>query len=89
MVDYKTEGPLKRHAEYDVVFDTFGVSSFGSTKTSLTKFGRHICPVLGLTLLRDMILTGFLGGKKAKFAAAGMSKPEVHREELAEILSAY
>ena len=49
VVDYETEDPLKRHAESDVVFDTFGVSSFGFTKTALTEFGRHICPVLGLT----------------------------------------
>ncbi len=29
----------------------------------------------------------FFGSKKAKFAAAGMSKPSVHREELTEILA--
>lgn len=85
--DYKAEDPLKRGEAYDVVFDTIGISSFGAAKPALAKGGRYICPVLGLGLLRDMILTGLFGTKKARFAAAGMSKPEVHREELSEILA--
>ena len=85
--DYTSEDPLQRGAGYDVVFDTIGVSSFGAAKPALAKGGRYICPVLGLRLLRDMIMTGFFGSKKAKFAAAGMSKPEVHRQELSEILA--
>lgn len=84
--DYKTEDPLKSGATYDVVFDTIGISSFGAVKPALTKGGRYICPVLGLRLLRDMLVTGLFGTKKAKFAAAGMSKPEVHHEELSEVL---
>ena len=87
VVDYKVEDPLKSSAGYDIVFDTLGVSSFKAAKPALAKGGRYICPVLGLALLHDMILTGFVGSKKAKFAAAGLSKPEVHREELAEILA--
>ena len=85
VVDYHTENPM-RAAAYDVVFDTLGVSSFGAAKPALREGGLYICPVLGLALLRDMILTRVLGGKKAKFAAAGMSKPEAHREELSEVL---
>ena len=85
VVDYHTEDPI-RAAAYDVVFDTLGVSSFGAAKPALREGGLYICPVLGLALLRDMVFTGVLGGKKAKFAAAGMSKPEIHREELSEVL---
>ncbi len=87
VVDYKAEDPLKRGAVSDVVFDTLAVSSFRAAKPALTQGGRYVCPVLGLDLLRDMILTGCFGNKKAKFAAAGMSKPAVHREELAEVLT--
>ncbi len=87
VVDYKAEDPLKRGVTYDVVFDTIGISSFGTAKPALRRGGRFICPVLGLRLLRDMIVTGLFGSKKAKFAAAGMSKPAVHREELAEVLA--
>ncbi|MEL7026076.1 MAG: zinc-binding dehydrogenase [Pseudomonadota bacterium] len=56
-------------------------------KPALRKRGLYMCPVLGLALLRDMVLSGVLGGKRAKFAAAGMSKPEVHRQELSEVLA--
>ena len=87
VVDYKAEDPLARRAAYDVVFDTLGISSFGAAKPALKRGGQFICPVLGLRLLRDVLLSVFFGSKKAKFAAAGMSKPSVHREELTEILA--
>ena len=86
IVDYKAENPLKRGAGFDVVFDTLGISSFGASKSALAEGGLYICPVLKLRLLRDMILTNCFGSKKAKFAAAGLSKPEVHHEELSEVL---
>lgn len=86
VIDYKAEDPLKPAATYDVVFDTLGISSFGAAKPALNKGGRYVCPVLGLRLLRDMIFSGVFGDKTAKFAASGMSKPELHREELSEIL---
>ncbi|MEL6957386.1 MAG: NAD(P)-dependent alcohol dehydrogenase [Pseudomonadota bacterium] len=87
VVDYKVEDPLKRSAFYDVIFDTLGIASFGAGKRALKTGGRYVCPVLGVRLLRDMILTGWFGGKTAKFAAAGMSKPAVHRQELTEVLA--
>lgn len=87
VVDYRTEDPLKPGAHYDFVFDTLGVSSLGAVKPALRKGGLYMCPVLGLALLRDMFLSELFGSRKAKFAAAGMSKAEVHREELSEILA--
>ena len=87
VVDYRAEDPLTRGAGYDVVFDTLGISSFRAARPALGQGGRYMCPVLGLGLLRDMILTACIGHKKAKFAAAGMSKPQVHREELSEVLA--
>lgn len=87
VVDYTSQDPLKDGSAYDVVFDTLGVSSFRAAKSALAKQGRYVCPVLGLALLRDMILTAVFGRKTAKFAAAGMSKPEVHRTELSEVLA--
>ena len=87
VADYNVEDPLHSGAVYDVVFDTLGVSSFGAAKSALANGGRYACPVLGLALLRDVILTGLIGRKKALFAAAGMSKPAVHRQQLAEVLA--
>ncbi|RED10650.1 NAD(P)-dependent alcohol dehydrogenase [Pontivivens insulae] len=87
VVDYVSHDPLKASSAYDVVFDTLGVSSFRSAKPALNRGGRYLSPVLGLTLLSDMLLTAAFGRKKAKFAAAGMSKPEVHRAELSEVIA--
>jgi NADPH:quinone reductase-like Zn-dependent oxidoreductase len=86
-VDYTSQDPVKGGPGYDVVFDTLGVSSFRAAKPALTKGGRYLCPVLGLALLRDMLLTAVFSRRRAKFAAAGMSKPEVHRAELSEVLA--
>jgi len=86
VVDYAAQDPLRGSSAYDVIFDTLGISSFRAAKPALTKGGRYVCPVLGLALLRDMLFTAVFGRKTAKFAAAGMSKPEVHRTELSEVL---
>ncbi len=86
-VDYKSKDPLGDGPIYDVVFDTLGVSSYRAAKPALTDGGRFVCPVLGLALLRDMIVTACFGRKRARFAAAGMSKPVVHHAELSEVLA--
>ena len=51
------------------------------------KFCPH-CETLELSELSlDTIVTRLVGDKSAKFAAPGMSTPEVHRQELSEILA--
>lgn len=85
-VDYATEEALTPGAKFDVVFDTLGVSNFWAARGALAAGGRYVCPVLGLGLLRDMILSRLSGTKRASFAAAGMVKPEVHRAHFAHIL---
>ena len=87
VIDYTREDPLRAGSGYDVIFDTIGAASFGRAKPALAPEGIYMCPVLGLALLRDLLLSRILGGKRARFAAAGLEKPEVHREELAEILA--
>ena len=86
IVDYKAEDALARGADYDVIFDTLGVESFSAAKKALAQDGRYVCPVLGLRLLRDVLVSRLVGNKRASFAAAGMEKPAAHRKELAEIL---
>lgn len=85
-VDYRVENPLETGERFNVVFDTLGISSFKAAKPALLEQGHYICPVLGMGLLRDMLCTAIAGTKRAKFAAAGMEKPALHRTELAEIL---
>ena len=86
VIDYRSEEALTPGAGYDVIFDTLGVESFGAAKPALTPTGRYVCPVLGLRLLRDMIVTARSRGKRAKFAAAGMLKPREHRAMFGPIL---
>lgn len=86
VIDYNAEDALPLGADYDVVFDTLSVESYTAAKAALADGGRYVCPVLGLTLLCDMLLSRISGNKRAHFAAAGMEKPATHREELAEIL---
>ena len=86
VIDYHQMDPLHANAAYDVIFDTLGVASFAASKGALAQHGRYVCPVLGLGLLRDVIVSRLGGTKRASFAAAGLEKPAVHRAELAEIL---
>ncbi len=86
VVDYAIEDVLPEGADYDVIFDTLGVATFSAAKKALAQNGRYVCPVLGLALLRDILLSRLGKGKRAFFAAAGMEPPESHREQLAEIL---
>ncbi|MCH2078097.1 MAG: NAD(P)-dependent alcohol dehydrogenase [Rhodobacteraceae bacterium] len=86
-IDYRATDPLKRGMNYDIIFDTLGVATYGAAKPALAKGGRYLCPVLGLRLFRDMLLSSVFGGKRAKFAAAGMAPPAVHREELSEVIA--
>ena len=86
VVDYSKDDPLQKGANYDIVFDTLGVSSFGAAKPALAADGRYTCPVLGLRLLRDMLVSRWFGSKRASFAAAGMAKSETHRAHLARLL---
>lgn len=87
VIDYRTEDAFRRGSDYDVIFDTLGVSSFGAAKDALARNGKYICPVLGLRLLGDMILSRVLGSRRALFTAAGLEKPEVHRGHMEKILA--
>ncbi|MDD9923957.1 MAG: NAD(P)-dependent alcohol dehydrogenase [Boseongicola sp.] len=87
VVDYTTDNPLEPGSNFDVVFDTLGVASFGAAKPALSANGVYLCPVLSLRLLRDMVVSRWFGTRRAKFAAAGMLKPAQHREQLSEVLA--
>lgn len=51
---------------YAVILDTSGTVTFGRARRRLTDDGRFLNLELSLTLLRDMLLTGFSGGQKAR-----------------------
>ncbi len=86
VIDYPQEDFTEGTERYDVIYDTLGVSSFAAAKGSLTLFGRYVCPVLGLGLLRAMLQTTIAGTRKARFSATGMLKPDVLRPMLAALV---
>lgn len=85
-VDYTQADPLKTGHPYDVIFDTIGALSFGQAKPALAEGGRYMSPVLGLTLLKDMIASKMSGTKRALFAAAGMQKAPLLRQHLTGLM---
>lgn len=79
VIDYAVENYSKSTERYDVIYDTLGVSSFREARSALTRTGRYVCPVLGFSLLFASLRTAIIGGRKARFSATGMLKPEVQR----------
>ena len=72
VIDYQRENFTKETTKFDFVFDTVGKSSFSKSKGSLSKKGIYLSPVLGLSLLFQVIRTSIFGSKKAMFDATGL-----------------
>ncbi|SFR19829.1 NAD(P)-dependent alcohol dehydrogenase [Poseidonocella sedimentorum] len=87
VIDYTSEEALRPGAGYDVIFDTVGVATFSAAKPALANTGAYLCPVLTLSRLPAVLLTGLFGTKKSVFAAAGLEKPSRLRAMLSEILT--
>ncbi|MFY0681537.1 MAG: NAD(P)-dependent alcohol dehydrogenase [Thalassovita sp.] len=75
VIDYTTDDFAQMGKRYDVIYDTLGVSTFAASKPALTKRGRYVCPVLSGGLLWAMLSSSVLGGRRAKFSATGLLKP--------------
>ena len=86
VIDYTQEDFAERDERYDVIYDTLGVSSFGQSKSALTRSGRYVCPVLGHELLGAMLRTSMIGNRKARFSATGLLKPEDLRAMLQQLI---
>jgi NADPH:quinone reductase-like Zn-dependent oxidoreductase len=85
VVDYATEAWTESGQRYDVIFDTAGVTSFGSCRSSLTRDGRYMTLILSVGLLLQVALTAIFGGRRAKFAVAfGDHRDMDHLRELVE-----
>ena len=87
VVDYTREDVLDQAGQFDVIYDTLGVSSFAQAKHALTAQGRYVCPVLSLTLLGAMMRTYCFGARKARFSATGVLPPDKLRQMLGAVLS--
>lgn len=79
--------PLNAHtAQYDIIYDAVGESSFRQSRKQLRKGGRYITSVL-----KGKVLCAALGncrrsGKKARFSATGFLKAPMQREMLQKLL---
>ena len=85
VIDYKIEDFTKNGKTYDVIYDTIGKSSFSKCEKSLKKNGAYLSPVLGISLLFQMIRTSIFGKKKALFSATGVLPSEKIKNFLTEI----
>ena len=91
VIDYTKEDFTKTGETYDVIYDTVGLSSFSKCKKSLSATGAYISPVLGISLLFQVLRTAMFGSKKAKFSATGVLPiPELRTllDELITIIEA-
>lgn len=70
VIDYSKQDFTKREGEFDVIYDTVGLSKFKNAKQSLSNKGRFVTPVFHGSDICNMIF----GGKQFKFAATGMEK---------------
>lgn len=85
VIDYKKDDFLNATDRYDVIFDTIGNTSFRKSKHLLKPAGTYLSPVLGFSLLLEVLYTRVFGDRKAKFDAAGMLPPATLRGYLQEL----
>jgi NADPH:quinone reductase-like Zn-dependent oxidoreductase len=88
VIDYTQEDFTRNGQTYDVIFDAVGKSSFGRCKGSLTVNGVYLTTVPTLSMVRDLLVTLFSRGKKAKFATAGLMQNHDNLNFLKELAEA-
>ncbi|MCB0662466.1 MAG: NAD(P)-dependent alcohol dehydrogenase [Saprospiraceae bacterium] len=87
VIDYTIEDFTDRTNAYDFIYDTIGRSSFSDCRDTLTKNGVYASPVIGWPILRDMMLTAFGKGKKAKFSATGALPKKEIKQMVSELIT--
>lgn len=85
VIDYTKNDFTLHFEEYDLIYDTVGTRSFKDCSKALKENGVYTSPVLGMPLLRQMLITSFIGNKKAKFSATG-TLPVKETKRLLDIL---
>lgn len=75
-IDYTKENFTDQLDTYDIIFDAVGKSSYKKCKKALKKTGIYMSTVPTFSLMLHMLLTSKRAGKKAKFSATGLRKPE-------------
>ncbi len=85
VIDY-TQGKLfGPNDAYDVIFDAVGKLSFSLCKPALAAKGVYLSTVPSMALMGDVLASALLGGKRAKFATAGLMQSRQSIEALAKL----
>jgi len=85
VLDY-TKGELQKSTEtFDVIFDTVGKLSYSKAKNNLNSNGVYLTPVLGFSVLLNMLFVSPFSKKKLKFAATGIRKKEQRMVDLVQV----
>jgi NADPH:quinone reductase-like Zn-dependent oxidoreductase len=88
VIDYTQEDFTRSGQPYDVIFDAVGKRSFSECQAALTPNGIYLTTVPTLGIMLHMLRTSLLGGKKARFAAAGLEQTPDHLRSLRELVEA-
>lgn len=81
VIDYSREAIFAADAEYDLIFDTIGVTTFALCQRALSARGIYLPLNAGLREIGQAILTSFRAGKRVRFAIS-----ENSREGLGQLL---
>jgi NADPH:quinone reductase-like Zn-dependent oxidoreductase len=87
VIDYQKQDFTLMDAQYDIIFDTVGKSSFNRAKNVLSKNGIYLSPVLKFSLLLQMMSSALFGEKKAIFEATGANKEDTLKGLLEELVT--
>ncbi len=80
VIDYTKHDFTENENSYDLIYDTVGMRSFAECCKALKEHGIYASPVLGMPLLGQMMLSSFIGTKRAKFSATGaLPQKEIKR----------
>ncbi len=88
VIDYTKEDFTQSNQSWDVIFDAVGKSSFSKCKNVLTEQGIYLLTIPTLEIMLQMLWTAKSNGKKAIFAAAGLSQSKEKMHHLAELIEA-
>ncbi len=88
VIDYTREDFAQGDARYDVIFDAVGKSSFSQASGVLTPDGRYLTTVPNMMILPQVAWTALRGGKKAKFATAGLMQSRANLAFLTRLFEA-
>ncbi|MCR9066036.1 MAG: NAD(P)-dependent alcohol dehydrogenase [Cytophagales bacterium] len=85
IIDYTVEDFTNSTETYDVIFDTLGKTTFKACQKILNPHGHYLSPVIGVSVLFQMMKTSLFGSKKVLFHATGTNSENKLRAMLEEV----